>query len=283
MTHWLYLVTNPVIYFVVSTFTLIALYLLYDTNKDMGFWGLVALGGVLFVALYMALSAVKDIRRGQTAIVSPETEIYQVFDHDESVLVSVGADVQKLTRHTPELKRAIQSVRDKLAERYGFVVPEIKIEFSQTLGGKEVAVRVRQELIAEFAVQPDCHAVPVQESSRNIQRLEQINGQSYTWIPQEELPIRDAAQALAPLSFLVARIESALLDHAHHIVNRTDALRLMAILQQQDVGTFHELFVQNQVTVSQFRHYVADMLVNRQSIRQIGLACERMLTHAARA
>jgi flagellar biosynthesis component FlhA len=273
MTQWLLLFSNPVVFLVTAGAILIGLYMVQQANPEAAYWSLTIICTLLFALLYAAISVVKQIRGRQTA--NTDGQLYNVFSQEDIVLVQLGNNLNKLTKNPQDIMRSLSHIRTQLAERYGFVVPDVEMEFNSTLPPQTVQLMVRQDVLGQFDIYPDCLAVPVAHTQVTL--TDTIDGQLYAWTPNEEIALQDRAIALTARDFMALKIQGLLLDHAPQVMTRTDVLKLMAIVQRQDPGIFHDLFELNKLNPNAFRHILAELLQQRVSVRNIVSVCESLL------
>ena len=273
MTHWLLLFSNPVVFSFTAGCILIILYLVQQANPEAAFWSLTILSTLLFALLYAAISVVKQIRGRQTA--NNDGQLYHVFAQEDVVLLQLGNNLNKLAKNPQDIMRSLSDMRLQLAERYGFVVPDLEMEYSSNLAPQTVQVLVRQDTLGQFDVYPDCLAVPVDHTQMTL--TDRIDNQLYAWTPNEEVSLQDRAVALTAREFMSLKVQSMLLDNAPQVMTRTDAMKLMAIVQRQDPGVFHDLFELNKLNPNAFRNILAELLQQRVSVRNIVLVCDSLL------
>jgi flagellar biosynthesis component FlhA len=274
MTQWLALFTNPVVFIVAAGCILISAYLLQQSSTEIAFWVLMLTSTTLFAALYAAVSVVRQLRTNQK--LDANGHIYQVFTQEDVIVVELGTNLKKLGKNIPDVLQVLSGVRLHLAERYGFVVPDMELEYSNSLAPQTVQVSIRQDIIGQFDIFPDCLAVPTTvDTQSNL--IDRIDNQFYAWTPNEEVNLQDRAVALTAREFFALRIQSMLLDAAPTVLTRTDALKLMAIVQRQDPSLFHDLFELNQLNANTFKTIIGESIQQRNSVRNIAQLCESLL------
>jgi flagellar biosynthesis component FlhA len=285
MTPWFFLLTNPVVYFFTVACLLGGLYIFAESNSIGAIWSLLFTNIVFATGVYIALSVVNQLRNRQLGN-SAGTELYQVFEPNNVLTVNCGKALLTLARKPEALQAEIAPLRQQLAEQYGYVVPEVQTTWSSKLHPNQVDLLVRDELIASLTVYPDCMAVPVDRHDMDRAGLPMasataladcIDDQWYVWTPTADVTLQDKAIALEAKTWLLAKMASVLLDNAHVVISRNDAMRLMAIVQNQDPGIFHELFELNKLPLNAFRQQLGQRLHQRQSIRQITQVCDSLL------
>jgi flagellar biosynthesis component FlhA len=278
MTQWLSFFTNPVVYFFSVTCLLVGLYVMYEINNLAVLWALILSNSLFSVGLYMAIGVINQMRHREIDPSGGESQLYQVFDHDEAIVVQLGSNLTGLTRKSNDLVRLLSGVRHHLAEKYGFVVPLIEVEFNRNLGAQTVQLVVRQEILQQFELYPDCLAIPVTDTLAASSALsDRIGTQQYVWTLESEVNLADKTHALTAIEFLFEKVEAVLLDMAPVVLTRTDALKLMAIVRQQDPGIFHDLFELNHLNAGTFRSILGELLQRRISIRNISQVCDTLL------
>jgi flagellar biosynthesis component FlhA len=276
MTQWFLLFSNPVVFFVAAGSILLITYLVQQSMPEAAFWTLIVINTLLFATVYAAISVIRQLKAKPVMDQTVDGQLYQVFSRNETIIVQLGSNLKRLGKGVNDILRLLMSVRQQLAEQYGYVVPDMEMEYSALLGAQTVQLIVRQDVIGQFDVYPDCLAVPV-DGEPTSALIDSIDNQLYAWIPKDEVSLQDKPVAMDARQFMALRIQSMLLDYAPVVISRTDTLKLMAIVQRQDPVIFHDLFELNKLDASTFRTILADMVQQRQSVRNIVLICDTLL------
>jgi flagellar biosynthesis component FlhA len=276
MTQWFLLFSNPVVFFVTAGSILLITYLVQQSLPEAAFWSLIVINTLLFATVYAAISVIRQLKAKPAIDQAVDGQLYQVFSRNETIVVQLGSNLKRLGKGVNDVLRLLMGVRQQLAEQYGYVVPDMEMEYSPTIGAQTVQIIVRQDVIGQFDIYPDCLAVPV-EGEPTTALTDHVDNQQYAWIPKDEVPLQDKPVALDARQFMALRIQSMLLDYASIVISRTDALKLMAIVQRQDPVIFHDLFELNKMDASTFRTLIADRVQQRQSVRNIVFICDSLL------
>jgi flagellar biosynthesis component FlhA len=280
MTQWLIILYNPVVYFFLVISFLITLYAQFETASVGVLWTLLITCSFLALGLFIAINMVNQFK--QKMLEGPDGRLYQVFEEDEAIVLTLGQHLTALNEHPGHLIAKLDSVRHYLAEQYGFVVPPIQVAHDKAATHPQaVVVTHRRLLLGQCDLYNDALAVPVPNHSHvsgpAALMTDTAENTQYVWTPKDEVTLHDKAVAKTATDFMLLRLQDMLLDNALHLITRSSVQKLMLIIRQQDPHVFYELFELNQLSPQAFRQLLADRLKQRQSIRSLVQVCDDIL------
>ena len=258
-----------------------------------------ALGGGLMYGAYRMKPFVEEVSPADLAKTKSTTDkassdpaivaadaIDAVLKLDELTL-EVGTGLVSMVdeKQGGQLLNRIRSLRKKLAQQLGFMVPPIHITDNLGLRPGEYVMQLRGIEIARWELRRDC-LLAVSSSSApidvpGVDTKEPAFGVAAKWITPnlQAQAITRGCTVVEPISVLVAHLSELIKQHAHELLSRSETKRLVDRLNDSHPKLVEEL-IPKLLTLGELQKVLQQLLREQVSIRDLGSILEALVEAA---
>ncbi len=241
----------------------------------------------LLFGLFLALRKSRAAEAGpsveppsaQPALAAPEqlVELLQV----DRMAIEVGYQIIPLLdpRQNDEMVRKIGAVRRQMAERFGIVLPSIRVTDNLQLKPEEYAIRLKGQTVARGVLHPGHYLAMdsglVQEPVEGIETTEPAFGLPALWIPADRKEMAEAAgyTVADPRSVLITHLNETIKRHAHEILTREDVRTLVDNLKERTPTIVDEI-VPSVISLGGIQNVLQNLLREGIPINDLGTILE---------
>ena len=210
-----------------------------------------------------------------------------VFKLDD-LMLEIGTGLVPIVdeKQGGQLLNRIRSLRKKLAQQLGFLVPSIHITDNIGLREGEYVVHLRGAEIARWELRRGCllavSATPGPVDVPGVDTQEPAFQVTAKWIqPQHQaLAIAKGCTVVEPVSVLVAHLSELIKQHAHELLSRSETKRLVDRLNDSHPKLVEEL-IPKLLTLGELQKVLQQLLREHVSIRDLGSILEALIEAAA--
>ncbi len=255
------------------------------------------LGGGLMFAAYKMKPAIDEAEKkaaataggtkGGAAAPAGADPMDAVMRLDELTLeVGVGLVALVDDKQGGQLLNRVKSLRKKLAQQMGFLVPSIHITDNVALKEQEYVIQLRGVEIARWELRRGCllavNSVPGAINLPGVDTYEPAFNVTAKWI-QPELQAQAIAMGCAvvePTSVLAAHLAEVIKQNAHELLSRSETKRLVDRLNDSHPKLVEEL-IPKLLTLGELQRVLQQLLREQVSIRDLGSILESLVEAAA--
>ncbi len=255
------------------------------------------LGGGLMFAAYKMKPAIDEAEKKAAAIAggtkggaaapAGADPMDAVMRLDELTLeVGVGLVALVDDKQGGQLLNRVKSLRKKLAQQMGFLVPSIHITDNVALKEQEYVIQLRGVEIARWELRRGCllavNSVPGAINLPGVDTYEPAFNVTAKWI-QPELQAQAIAMGCAvvePTSVLAAHLAEVIKQNAHELLSRSETKRLVDRLNDSHPKLVEEL-IPKLLTLGELQRVLQQLLREQVSIRDLGSILESLVEAAA--
>jgi flagellar biosynthesis protein FlhA len=210
----------------------------------------------------------------------------------DQVELEIGVELIALAdpAHGGDLLGRITTLRRRIAEELGLVVPPVRVRDNLGLRGSQYAIKLSAARVAQGEVRPG-HVLLMGPVGQDAQPAPQIAGFD-TVDPAFGLPARwvpESRQAEAQMmgqtvvdasTVLLTHLGEVLQSHAAEILSLQDVRQMLDHLKQQSPAIVEEL-TPKLMSVSEIHRVFANLLRERVPVRDLPRICTALAAHAA--
>jgi len=229
---------------------------------------------------------------------SPEPVLSQDKDEKDSVEEALSADilsvlvgVRLISMVDPRKKSGvlerIGALRKKIAQKFGFVIPLVRLRDNINLKPGEYEIRLYDHVVATGSIEPDkflaMDSGMVQKPVRGIATKEPVYGLAALWInsSDKETAELNGYTVIDPESVLITHLSEVLTQHAAELLTREDVQQLLERLRKVQPSLVGEV-VPEVVSVGLVQRVLQNLLRENISIRDLPLILEALGEHGHR-
>ncbi len=181
----------------------------------------------------------------------------------------------------------IGALRRKFAQKFGFIVPLIRLKDNINLEPSEYEVRLYDHIIASGKIEPDMFLAmdsgSVQKSVPGIPTKEPVYGLAALWITedQKETAEINGYTVIDPESVLITHLSETLRKHAHELITREDVQQLIDRLRRTQPSLVGDV-VGEMVSVGLLQRVLQNLLKEGIPIRDLALVLEALGENASK-
>lgn len=220
--------------------------------------------------------------------------------HDESAAVeellqadilSILVGVRLISLVDPRKKSSIfdriGALRKKFAQKYGFIIPLVRLRDNISLEPNAYEIRLYDHVIASGTLEPGRYLAmdsgTVQRPIKGIATKEPVYGLPALWISENDKEKAELAgyTVIDPESVLMTHLSETLSRHAHELLTREDVQQLLERLRKVQPSLVGEV-VPEVVSVGLLQRVLQNLLREEVSIRDLPLILEALGEHGGR-
>jgi flagellar biosynthesis protein FlhA len=206
-------------------------------------------------------------------------------------MLSVLVGVRLISLVDPKRKSGvferIGALRKKIAQKFGFIMPLIRLRDNLNLDPTAYEVRLYDHVIASGKIEPDkflaMDSGAVGKPIKGIPTKEPVYGLSALWISQAD---KEAAElsgytVIDPESVLITHLSETVSRHAHELLSREDVQQLLERLRKNQPSLVGEV-VPEVVSVGLLQRVLQNLLKENVPIRDLPLILESLGEHGGK-
>jgi len=251
-------------------------------------------GGLMYVAHRMKTPAAsqadttaKEAAAAKSLAAAAPDPMDAVLNLDELTL-EVGTGLIALVddKQGGQLLHRVKSLRKKLAQQMGFLVPSIHITDNVALREQEYVIQLRGIEIARWELRRGCllavSSLPGVIDVPGIDTIEPAFNVSAKWIAPEmqAQAIARGCAVVEPTSVLAAHLAEVIKANAHELLSRHETKRLVDRLNESHPKLVEEL-IPKLLTLGELQRVLQQLLREQVSIRDLGSILESLVEAAA--
>ncbi len=279
-------------------FTVIFLILIAMTGFITGLpWYTFTVYAIAIGVAYLVVSVNKDVRSqmGQLEAVKKNmsdltnpNRMYERLGVDVLTL-QVGSGLLEIADPEQDglLLPKIAALRQRVTDELGYIIPNIKIMDSSALGANEYMISVRGNTVAVGVVYPkksmvradvwDAQGLEVpKDAIIGIDPVYQL--QAY-WMDSEFLKQHQDVAPVDCVDLIITHLQDCSRKYVDEIMTKTDVLKLMELVKQQDPTLVNDL-VPAIISTSDLRKIFVNLIREKVSIKDIIYIFERLCDYA---
>jgi flagellar biosynthesis protein FlhA len=233
-------------------------------------------GGVGYAAWRMRTGERKQelVVAAEAARPSPARENVETLLRVEPLAIEVGLGLVQLVEGAQEspLLRRISAIRRQLAGDLGYLLPAVRVTDNLSLQAREYTISLKGVEISRFELpQGAVLAIPAGKPSEVLDgqpTREPAFGMQAWWIPAERADrVRSAGYTVVdPVSVLGTHLSELIRRHAHELLSRQDAKRLLDRVAMEHPKVVEDL-VPKLLPLASVQRVLQNLLRERVSIR----------------
>jgi flagellar biosynthesis protein FlhA len=256
---------------------------------------LIIAGILIFGAFYVFLSRdvqqqlgqLDQVKQNMSDLINPN-RMYERLGVD---ILSIQVGNNLLVIADPEqegqLLGKIAGLRSRLTDELGFIMPNIRIMDSISIGNNEYLISIRNNPVASGEIYPDKVMLLAHlfESSGLIPPPEAVRTQDPTygtdayWIPAKLIPQELQNNAVDATDAIIAHLHEIIIKYVDEIMTKMDVLKLMELVKQQDPTLVQEL-IPAIITPNDLRKIFVNLIREKVSIKDVLFIFERLTDYA---
>lgn len=219
------------------------------------------------------LRDLEDLRRQLIKTISPDVMYSKI--RQEKLSISLSEEVLELVNpdFAAELVSETVNLRQKFADRLGYVISKIIFEDDDKLSPYEFSIKIRgQEVLNSFAYpkflmffEDDLKLTKKEKGA--IYSIDEITGRKIIWL--EEKKTKNFWQkGLKPSEFICRILENTIIKYIDEIFDYSDINRYMEIVSEENMFLIENI-IPDFVSAADLRYILANLLREEVSIKDI--------------
>lgn len=251
---------------------------------------LVVIAMTVFIAtdVQQQLGQLDAVKENMSELINPN-RMYEKLGVDPLAL-QVGNDLLVIADpdQDGQLLGKIAGLRARMTDELGFILPNIRIMDSLSLGPNEYLISIRNNPVANGNVYPGYYMVPASQyqshnlrpSASAIEDLEPTYQlENAYWAPSHEIPEPLQRNATEATDALIEHLKETVIKHVDDVMTKMDVLKLMELVRQHDQSLIQEL-VPAILTPNDLRKIFVNLIREKVSIKDIIFVFERLSDYA---
>ncbi len=186
-----------------------------------------------------------------------------------------------------QLLAKIAGLRAKMTDELGFILPNIRIMDSISLGPNEYMISIRNNPVATGNVYPgrymvlgtlfEMNNIPVPRNA--VRDVDPTYGMDAYWMIPDDIPEQLQPHAIESTDAVIAHLQEIVIKYVDEVMTKMDVLKLMELVRQQDQSLIQEL-VPAILTPNDLRKIFVNLVREKVSIKDIMFVFERLSDYA---
>lgn len=204
-----------------------------------------------------------------------------------SIRVGVGLINLVDPRKKSSVLERIGALRKKFAQKFGFIIPLVRLRDSITLETNAYQVQLYDHVIASGTIEPGRFLAmdpgTVQRPVKGIQTQEPVYGLPALWIQQSDKEVAElnGYTVIDPESVLMTHLSETLTRYADELLTREDVQELLERLRKSQPSLVGEV-VPEIISVGLLQRVLQNLLKEGVSIRDLPMILESLGEHGGR-
>ena len=230
----------------------------------------------------------ENIQNNLKNLVNPN-KMYERFGVDE-ICLQVGSGLLEIADpdQDGELKPNIVALRQRLTDKYGYVIPQIRIIDGETLDKYEYIISIRGWESAVAYIYPGYDMVLAQEWDNHydfipddaIIGVDPIYQTQVYWIGKSHhKEVSKMNTCRSALDVIINHLEDCLVKNVDYILSKTDVIKLMELVRSKDPTLVNDL-IPELISAIDIRKIFVNLIREKVSIKDIVYIFERLNDYA---
>lgn len=250
--------------------------------------GAIAFSVFLTTDVQQQLGQLDQVKENMSELINPN-RMYEKLGVDPLSL-QVGNDLLVIADpdQDGQLLGKIAGLRSRMTDELGFILPNIRIMDSVSIGPNEYLISIRNNPVASANVYPGRYMIPASQfqmynltpPKSAIMDMEPTFGiEEAYWLLPQEIPEQLQKNAIDATDALIEHLKEVVIKHVDEVMAKMDVLKLMELVRQQDQSIIQEL-VPNILTPNDLRKIFVNLVREKVSIKDIMFVFERLSDYA---
>ncbi len=250
--------------------------------------GAIAFSVFLTTDVQQQLGQLDQVKENMSELINPN-RMYEKLGVDPLSL-QVGNDLLVIADpdQDGQLLGKIAGLRSRMTDELGFILPNIRIMDSVSIGPNEYLISIRNNPVASANVYPGRYMIPASQfqmynltpPKNAIMDMEPTFGiEEAYWLLPQEIPEQLQKNAIDATDALIEHLKEVVIKHVDEVMAKMDVLKLMELVRQQDQSIIQEL-VPNILTPNDLRKIFVNLVREKVSIKDIMFVFERLSDYA---
>lgn len=249
-------------------------------------------GGIAF-SVFLAndvqqqLGQLDAVKQNMSELINPNN-MYQKLGVD-ILSLQVGNDLLRIAdpEQDGQLLGKIAGLRSRMTDELGFILPNIRIMDSLSIGPNEYLISIRNNPVATGAVFPDRYMVlanmfesaGISPPQNALRGRDPTYGMDCYWLEPQDIPPDFQPRAVDATDAIIAHLQEVTIKYVDDVMTKMDVLKLMELVRQQDPSLIQEL-VPAIITPNDLRKIFVNLVREKVSIKDILFVFERLSDYA---
>ncbi|MBX2861238.1 MAG: flagellar biosynthesis protein FlhA [Vampirovibrio sp.] len=229
------------------------------------------------------LGQLESTKQNMAELINPN-RMYEKLGVDV-LSIQVGNDLLRIAdpEQDGQLLGKIAGLRSRMTDELGFILPNIRIMDSLTIGPNEYIISIRGNQVASGRVYPDRYmllsnlfeSVNQQPPPTAIKDTDPTYNMEAYWVAPNEIPGEIQDRAVESVDAIIAHLQEISIKYVDEIMTKMDVLKLMELVRQQDQSLIQEL-VPAILQPNDLRKIFVNLVREKVSIKDIMFVFERL-------
>lgn len=252
---------------------------------------------LLFIFLAFSVFIKTDMSEQMGQLEAVKEEMNQMIDPNrmyqklgvDPVSVQVGVNLLQIAdpEQGGQLLGKIAGLRNRLTDELGFILPNVRIMDSMSLGPQEYLISIRGNPVATGNVHPGRFMIlaPIYQSTGMepppdaIQDIDPSFQAPALWLEPEQIPPEVQPHAVEATDVVITHLQEITIKYVDEVMTKMDVLKLMELVRQHDASLVQEL-VPSMLTPNDLRKIFVNLIRERVSIKDVQFIFERLSDYA---
>lgn len=227
-------------------------------------------------------------KEGQAKAINPN-EMFSKLGVDPIALL-VGNDLLVIADpdQAGPLLPKIAGLRGTLTKELGYIIPNIRVLDSLSIGPNEFTLSIRDAQVAKGNIYPGRYMLPASSFEKlnltppdsAIKDKENVYGEEDVyWLLPLEIPEDLQKAATEATDVLINHVKETLIKHVDQVLLRQDAIKYSELVRQQEPSIIQEL-IPELLTFSDIQKVLVNLIREKVSIRDILFIYDRLCDFA---
>lgn len=246
------------------------------------------LGGLAFSVflaqdVQMQLGQLDQVKQNMSDLINPN-RMYERLGV-EILSIQVGNDLLRIAdpEQDGQLLGKIAGLRSRLTDELGFIMPNIRIMDSVSIGNNDYLISIRNNPVAQGTVYPDrvmilsnlFESAGVEIPQGALPAADPTYGADAFWLQPQDVPVELQPNAVDATDTVIAHLQEIVVKYVDDIMTKMDVLKVMELVKQQDPSLVQEL-VPTILTPNDLRKIFVNLIREKVSIKDVLFIFERM-------
>ncbi len=189
--------------------------------------------------------------------------------------IAASADDTKSETESTDFLSQLQSLRERISQELGFVLPGVRIQDHKTLEQGQYQILIQGQIVARGELSPKGDYC-LQAASATHPQKKPLERLSETYLPTEKSPT-----SLSGEEVLLRHLEGIVKAFAHEILSREEVFVMSEALRKSHPVVLEEILSLDgpqtgKLTIGQLSRVLRQLLAESISIRPLALICESL-------
>lgn len=233
------------------------------------------------------LGQLDAVKQNMAQLIDPN-RMYEKLGVDPLSL-QVGNELLKIAdpEQDGQLLGKIAGLRSRMTDELGFILPNIRIMDSLSLGNHEYLVSIRNNPVASGNVYPDrfmilssvYDSVGQRPPAGAIHDKDPTYGTDCYWVTGADITPEIQSHAIEATDAIIAHLQEITVKYVDEVMTKMDVLKLMELVRQHDQTLIQEL-VPAILTPNDLRKIFVNLIREKVSIKDVQFIFERLSDYA---